>query len=305
MFIQDNNLRIREIFSILTQGVEMIQYDCNPQNNKSTVHGRIVWMVRVVYSFYFLLVVESCNSDGRIPIFTEFAWILCDPAWLNERKEKFRLDCTWETFQKSEKDLMHTTSPKTRFHQRTQRIACRLWGLNWLYHLSCHQRSVQLCEYNAHCITFILAAFTVHPRLVSVAVSTISWRYFGGTREAHAEVQVLGEFTASESNGIGGWSSHSLGGRHPGECALGFVVLYAALNSCLWCEHVFFSQVVHHQRAGKIVESVLKFNSKTDNFELHNLYYRFWAVEPQVCLHILSLAVFDLWFLVLLLLCRE
>ncbi len=94
MFIQDNNLRIREIFSILTQGVEMIQYDCNPQNNKSTVHGRIVWMVRVVYSFYFLLVVESCNSDGRIPIFTEFAWILCDPAWLNERKEKFRLDCT-------------------------------------------------------------------------------------------------------------------------------------------------------------------------------------------------------------------
>jgi hypothetical protein len=41
--LQESNLRIREIFSILTQGVEMTQYETSPENR---VTKKIVWMVR-------------------------------------------------------------------------------------------------------------------------------------------------------------------------------------------------------------------------------------------------------------------
>lgn len=37
-------MKIREIFSILTQGVELVQYEVDIHSKKSSVHGRIVWM---------------------------------------------------------------------------------------------------------------------------------------------------------------------------------------------------------------------------------------------------------------------
>lgn len=44
-------------------------------------------------------------------------------------------------------------------------------------------------------------------------------------------------------------------------------------------------QVMHHQRSGKIEQSVLKFDSKSTTFELQALkrpVFGFWAVQPMV-----------------------
>jgi hypothetical protein len=40
-----NQIKIREIFSILTQGIEVLQYEVDRATSKSTVHGRIFWIV--------------------------------------------------------------------------------------------------------------------------------------------------------------------------------------------------------------------------------------------------------------------
>lgn len=103
---QDNNLRIREIFSILTQGVEMIQYDSNPQSGHSSVNGRIVWMViqQTIYNNSFQL---SAFVMFRILIYIEFVSILCDQVWQSEPKEKFLPGYICETFLKSEKVPKH------------------------------------------------------------------------------------------------------------------------------------------------------------------------------------------------------
>lgn len=67
--IEDNNLRIREIFSILTQGVEMKQYETNPQTFNSSVNQRIVWMDSDIYRICAATVRPSMaeRAQGKIP----------------------------------------------------------------------------------------------------------------------------------------------------------------------------------------------------------------------------------------------
>lgn len=39
------NVCIREIFSILTQGVDLVMYETNPITLKSNVKKQVIWMV--------------------------------------------------------------------------------------------------------------------------------------------------------------------------------------------------------------------------------------------------------------------
>mmetsp|Transcript_6955 Transcript_6955/g.11767 ORF Transcript_6955/g.11767 Transcript_6955/m.11767 type:complete len:314 (-) Transcript_6955:598-1539(-) len=66
---EDNNLRIREIFSILTQGVEMTQYETDPNTHKSTVGTKIVWMDSDIYRICVDHVRPSMaeRAQGKIP----------------------------------------------------------------------------------------------------------------------------------------------------------------------------------------------------------------------------------------------
>ena len=50
IFKQDTILRIREIFSILTQGVEMVYYEIDSTTNQAPAAKMIVWMVSCVSS---------------------------------------------------------------------------------------------------------------------------------------------------------------------------------------------------------------------------------------------------------------
>lgn len=42
---QDKTLKIKEVFAILTQGVEMIHYDTDRSNNRASKSTKVVWMV--------------------------------------------------------------------------------------------------------------------------------------------------------------------------------------------------------------------------------------------------------------------
>mmetsp|Transcript_26523 Transcript_26523/g.28926 ORF Transcript_26523/g.28926 Transcript_26523/m.28926 type:complete len:319 (+) Transcript_26523:304-1260(+) len=46
---ETNQIKIREIFSILTQGIEVLQYEVDRSTGKSNVHGRIFWIDSDIY----------------------------------------------------------------------------------------------------------------------------------------------------------------------------------------------------------------------------------------------------------------
>jgi len=67
--MEENNLRIREIFSILTQGVEMTQFETNPDTRASSITKRIVWMDSDIYRICVDTVRPSMaeRAQGKIP----------------------------------------------------------------------------------------------------------------------------------------------------------------------------------------------------------------------------------------------